>query len=97
MICPNCGNAKIRLSEHRHWNDVFQRIMGRLPYRCRECRHRFYASASIMPSAGPQDRARRARRSPAHVNTRRRKHLRRWFRAAAIFIATFILFWLHLR
>lgn len=97
MICPVCGNAKIRLSEHSHWNDVFQRMMGLLPYRCRECRHRFYASASIMPSAGPQDRDRRARHRPVHISPRRRMHLRRWFLVAAIFTATFILFWLLLR
>lgn len=97
MICPNCGNAKIRLSEHPHWNDVFQRIVGRQPYRCRDCRHRFYAPKSSELVGVQQGRSRHTRPTIRLMSARNRKRIARRLIVIAIFAVMFAIFWLYLR
>jgi hypothetical protein len=92
MTCPKCSSQNIRISRHSHWNDVFYRIQGEQPYRCRSCRHRFYASLSALPAS---------RQSGHHtipiMSAWRRKHILRRVIILAIFATCFYIFWLYLR
>jgi hypothetical protein len=55
MNCPHCGSADLRHSEKIAWSDVPHRAMGRRPWRCRECRRRFYAAPNDeTPAARPR-------------------------------------------
>ena len=40
--CPNCGGLDTRHSYPRGLMDSFMHMFGRRPYRCRNCRKRFY-------------------------------------------------------
>ena len=42
MICPNCGKNRAHRS-HRTLRDWAVSWLLLKPYRCRDCRHRFYA------------------------------------------------------
>ena len=39
-IC-HCSDH-VRRSRRRGWKDVLQRMLGRYPFRCMDCGHRFY-------------------------------------------------------
>ncbi len=41
--CPACTGI-IRRSERRGWRDLVWYLLGRYPWRCRACNHRFYAA-----------------------------------------------------
>ena len=97
MTCPICNSPDIRVSQHPHWNDVFQRMVGRQAYRCRKCRNRFYASDSFVPIIGKTGRTNRARGISGHVSTRQRRRLVGRLIVVAIFVVMFALFLLYLR
>lgn len=40
--CPLCIGTT-RRSERRGWRDFIRHLLGRYPWRCRTCSHRFYA------------------------------------------------------
>ena len=42
MICPKCGKNSAHRS-HRSFRDWAVSWLSLKPYRCRDCRHRFYA------------------------------------------------------
>ena len=42
MNCPKCAKSTAHRS-HRSWLDYAISWLGFLPYRCKECQHRFYA------------------------------------------------------
>ncbi len=46
--CPNCGSPNIRKAHVEGILDSFMRLFSRRPYRCRDCRDRFYASRSLL-------------------------------------------------
>jgi hypothetical protein len=72
MTCPSCGSSEIRASRHAHWSDVFERVRGQVPLRCRKCRHRFYALKSM---AGKElaSRSRHSARRTKLINIRKMK------------------------
>jgi hypothetical protein len=41
LVCPLCGSA-VRRSQRSGWRDVCAKIIGRYPFRCSACHHRFY-------------------------------------------------------
>jgi hypothetical protein len=56
MTCPQCTSSDIRRSSNSSWKDVLPRLRGRHAFRCRKCRHRFFAVPSAPPAAGNPDR-----------------------------------------
>lgn len=42
--CPICTGT-IRRSERRGWRDLAKYLLGRYPWRCRTCGHRFYTTS----------------------------------------------------
>ena len=37
MICPNCHTNKLRRSHSRNLNERFQKLFGRMAFRCQNC------------------------------------------------------------
>ncbi|MGJ5815165.1 hypothetical protein [Paludibaculum fermentans] len=54
--CPACGGTQVRLAHVRKLRDWFGVILFQTPYRCHECRHRFYEGG---PSVGGKGNAKR--------------------------------------
>ena len=52
LVCPGCGSKLLRRSMRRTFKDRLLSLLGRWPYRCQMCHHRFN---------GPQDPASQAR------------------------------------
>jgi hypothetical protein len=92
MTCPSCGNSDIRPSEHSYWSDTLQNVLGRKPYRCRKCRHRFYSSEAPPPAVEGSKRSGRPQLDPRDEAKRRRKRLLRGLIAVAIFAVMFLIF-----
>lgn len=90
MNCPKCGSAEVRRSHHHKTRDLLESPFGRIAYRCRKCRNRFYADNDGTPV---QHRP-RSRNSGPKRGTRR---LRRWMVEAAIFAIMLLLFLVFLR
>lgn len=53
--CPACGGTQVRLAHVRKLRDWFGVFLFQHPYRCHECRHRFYEGG---PSIGGKRSAR---------------------------------------
>ncbi len=41
-MCPRCQSPEVGRSHRRRLGDLFMRLWGMKPYRCRQCRSRFY-------------------------------------------------------
>ncbi|MGC4049633.1 MAG: hypothetical protein QM757_08995 [Paludibaculum sp.] len=54
--CPACGGTQVRLAHVRKLRDWFGVFLFQNPYRCHECRHRFYLGG---PSGDGKSPARR--------------------------------------
>jgi hypothetical protein len=50
MTCPKCGSQNLRLSRQSEWLDMLHLAARHKPFRCRECRLRFYAHPSVEDS-----------------------------------------------
>jgi hypothetical protein len=46
--CTKCGSTHIRRSLSEGTVDTLFRLIGRRPFRCRDCRQRFYASRWLL-------------------------------------------------
>ena len=46
--CTRCGSKHIRRSLSDGAVDKFFRLLGRRPFRCRDCRQKFYASRWLL-------------------------------------------------
>jgi len=83
--------------------DALRRIGGRVPYRCRKCRHRFFSSeVLVLSDAELAHSAKAGQRSKAHRSARKkgprsRTRLVRGLITVAIFAAMFLIFWIFLR
>jgi len=95
MTCPKCGSSDVRKSSSPRWCDVFQRVLGREAFRCRGCRKRFYASASV--SILKQVVPRTSKRSRRFLRASAKKRLARVAVTLLIFAVAFCLFWVVLR
>lgn len=60
-VCPHCGSDSTRESSTRRGMDLFPRNIGKIPYRCRSCRGRFYikAEAECQVPGSPQSSRRK--------------------------------------
>jgi len=92
MNCPYCSSPDIRVSRHTHNGDLFQRIRGRQAYRCRKCRHRFYAAKSSLPATERLHASGLGGRAGIRLGSRTRKLLVRRIIIVAIFAAMFAIF-----
>jgi len=92
MICPSCGDSAIRFSQHSYGSDAFQSLFGRMPYRCRKCRRRFYSSQTLPATSDGKKVSRRPHLDPRDEIKSKRKRLLRGLIAIAIFAAMFIIF-----
>jgi DNA-directed RNA polymerase subunit RPC12/RpoP len=46
--CHHCGSSNIRRSNSDGFVDKLYRLIGRRPYRCRDCRERFHGSRWLL-------------------------------------------------
>ena len=69
-ICPHCGTDKVRESSTRRGTDLMPSNIGKIPYRCRTCRERFYLKDQNPQPAPDSAEARRRKR-----NNRKRESL----------------------
>jgi hypothetical protein len=46
-MCPQCQSIDLRRSKHRRLKDFVMGLARMKPYRCLECRARFYLPASL--------------------------------------------------
>jgi hypothetical protein len=53
-MCPNCDSANITPSKRHKLRDFIYRFFSQVPYRCRDCKSRFY-----LPSRLEEEAARR--------------------------------------
>ena len=51
--CPKCGSGDIRHSARSGLMDSLMGLFQRRPYRCRNCRKRFYAYRPSVPPTEP--------------------------------------------
>lgn len=96
MTCPQCASSDIRRSSTSGWKDVLPNLRGRQAFRCRKCRHRFFAPPSAQLAAGDQGRL---QRKIARSKLSKQSKKRRLFRGvitAAVIVAMFSLFGLFL-
>jgi hypothetical protein len=97
MTCPDCGSSEVRASRSTRWNDFFQRVHGREPFRCRKCRLRFFASDSPGSGSEPVAQSGRNHRPTKLLSSRTKKRLIRRLVVISIFAVAFILFLFFLR
>lgn len=52
--CPLCGSSSLRRSRRKTLIEkILLPLFGRLPYRCEQCDHRFYAAAGPNGNTPP--------------------------------------------
>lgn len=103
LTCPKCGGVDTRRSRHSGLSDAFHRALSQHAWRCRTCKHRFYAGAepALVPEAPKEHSSHRSRRKSKHkskkegirLSTRTRTRLIE----AGLFFAMLIVFYLFLR
>jgi hypothetical protein len=96
MICPHCSSTNIRHSESARWDDFLRRAGDRQAFRCRVCRHRFFASTTSETLARVSRQSARKRRRHQHIQTRKEKRLVRRIITVAVFLLMFSVFGLLL-
>jgi hypothetical protein len=88
--CEACGNSNVRISHQSQPMDAVQARNGQRPYRCRDCRTRFYSQALVEP---PAKKHHRTHRRSVRKMLRRRKGV---LINASIFLVVLGLFFLCL-
>jgi hypothetical protein len=56
MTCPQCASSDTRRSTTSSWRDLLPSLLGRQAFRCRKCRHRFFAVLSTRSASNAPDR-----------------------------------------
>jgi hypothetical protein len=88
--CEACGNSNVRTSCQKEPIDAVQAQKGQTPYRCRDCRTRFYAEVSA------EHPAKKGRRSRSRGLRALLKQHKRAVHNASIFLLVLGLFFLCL-
>lgn len=96
MNCPLCSSSNIRRSSSSDWMDVLPKLRGREAFRCRKCRHRFFATPSGHTAANDSDRPRRKIQRDQLSKLRTKRRLFRRAIAFGVIVVTFSLFGLFL-
>jgi uncharacterized membrane protein YvbJ len=98
MTCPECGSTDVRTSTKSNWRDAIHQPFGQEAFRCRRCRHRFYASASAETIAAVQaHQSTRKHHQNNLMSARARKRLVRRAVVITIFLLAFLIFWFFLQ
>lgn len=98
ITCPVCGSAEVRLSRSKRRTDVFRWLRGRRePFRCRNCRRRFFASLSTIETKKRAVKPASRRRSKRYLSRRTKKRMIRTLIMVCVFAGAFILFLIFLR
>jgi hypothetical protein len=97
MICPKCGSPDIRASNSSRWSDIFRRIRGRKPLRCRNCRKRFFALGASLSDGERGVLAGAIHRPTKLMRARRNRRLVRWLMVISTFILAGLIFWFFRR
>ena len=42
VSCPSCSSSDCVRERRRNWHDSVFRLVGKFPWKCRRCLHRFY-------------------------------------------------------
>lgn len=63
-VCPKCGSDSIRESSTRRGMDLLPANIGKIAYRCRGCRTRFYFKPESDSSTTPRRRKSEGKRQP---------------------------------
>jgi uncharacterized protein YlaI len=50
-MCPICDSVNVSPSKKRKIRDLFMKPFAQVPYRCRDCKSRFYISVSRIKEA----------------------------------------------
>lgn len=98
MTCPKCNSSDVRRSRDTGWKDTLQSLVGRQPFRCRKCRHRYLALPSKRLAANDPNQLCSCNTLPDPIRKKRR--MRRLFRrviAVSVLVVMFSLFGLFLR
>jgi hypothetical protein len=95
MKCPKCDSPEVRHSHHAKWVDVFHSRLGQRAFRCRKCRHRFYALETATAADATVHKHRKKSRDPDFKRGLRR--IRPWMWEAAIFLLMLVIFFIFLR
>lgn len=96
MTCPQCSSSSIRPSSHSSWKDILPRLRGREAFRCRKCRHRFFALPSTqIPVNNPDQPSRKIKHDKLSKQRQRRRLFRRIVTVVVV-VVTFSLFGLFL-
>ena len=81
-----------------HAMDIFHRLCGQAPFRCRECRNRFYGPRTATREMKRSGRfIRSGRRSRSYESGLKRERVRRRAMYLAILAVIFLIFWFFLR
>jgi hypothetical protein len=91
MTCPKCGSQNLRLSRQSEWLDMLHVAARHKPFRCRDCRQRFYAHQS-----GEQSKLADAAKVSHRPKPLLAKRTKRRILEAAIFTAMLALFFVIL-
>jgi hypothetical protein len=91
MKCPSCGTPDVRPSKRQHSFAFLRTVRGFERYRCRECRHAFWAK----PPKDNDERIRRKRQRAwgAFIQSKRRRN----FFEITLFIAMLVIFFVTIR
>jgi len=55
VVCPQCGSRNVRRSRRSGAVEVLKSSLGRYPYRCKECRGRFFAEGVAEQESALED------------------------------------------
>jgi len=96
MTCPSCGSVETRPSRTAAWADVFQRLRGREPLRCRKCRARFFVKETGTKTQGSAAPLHRRKEPVRRSVMAKRDNLIRKTAMIAVFVVAFAVFLLVL-
>lgn len=97
ITCPACGSADVRASRRARMTDVFYRLRGQEPFRCRSCRRRFFAALPADQRQRHEAERKRSHRSKLNRSARGGRRRVRLQITLSIFAVAFLLFLLFLR
>ena len=97
MTCPQCSSSDVRRSRESSSKDVLQSLLGRQAFRCRKCRHRYFAFPSRQFAVkNPDGTARKIQSDPIGKQRKMRRVFRRIIQVAVIVVMLSLFgFFLH--
>lgn len=97
IACPVCQSEDVRASWSTRITDVFHRLRGRVPFRCRQCRQRFFAALSVAEKQQHAAELTESRSFKHHRSVQSMERLNFLMVVISIFAVAVMLFLLFLR